>query len=209
MGSYLGADSSLRGKRRDRVSKSSSFTSAVSERYATSLFELARDAKSIDAVEKELSSCLSSIESNDDLKRLVFSPVFSAEQQVKAVSTVCEKSGMTKNNIGRLVANFLCVVAANRRLFLLPTIVDKFHHYAEQSRGEISAEVISASALTSAQEKELKATLKDVAGKDVRLHASVDPDILGGLIVRLGSRQIDTSLATKLSSLKLALKEVG
>ena len=132
------------------MSKSSSLTSAVAERYATSLFDLAHESKCVDAVEKELSSCLSSIESNSDLKRLVFSPVFSSV-----------------------------------------------------------AEVVSAQKLSSAQEKELKATLKAVAGKDVSLRTTVNPDILGGLIVRLGSRQIDTSLSSKLSSLKLALKEVG
>lgn len=191
------------------MSKSPSFTTAVSERYAVSLFDLAHDAKCVDAVEKELASCLSLVRSNKDLQRLVFSPVFSSSQQVKAVSRLCEEAGMMRNNSGRLVGNFLCVIASNRRLFLLPTIVDKYHHLAAQSRGEISAEVVSANALTAAQEKELKATLKGVAGKDVRLHAVVDPSILGGLVVRLGSKQIDTSLATKLSSLKLVLKEVG
>lgn len=191
------------------MSKSPSFTTAVSERYAVSLFDLAHDAKCVDAVEKELASCLSLVRSNKDLQRLVFSPVFSSSQQVKAVSRLCEEAGMMRNNAGRLVGNFLCVIASNRRLFLLPTIVDKYHHLAAQSRGEISAEVVSANALTAAQEKELKATLKGVAGKDVRLHAVVDPSILGGLVVRLGSKQIDTSLATKLSSLKLVLKEVG
>ncbi|MHC5305930.1 F0F1 ATP synthase subunit delta [Bartonella sp. LJL80] len=191
------------------MSKSSSLTSAVAQRYAGSLFDLARDAKCIDAVEKELASCLALVETNNDLKRLVFSPVFSTEEQVKAVSALCDKSGLKGKGAGQLVGNFLRVVAANRRLFALPGIVDAFHHLAAQSRGEISAEVISAHALTAAQEKELKATLKGVAGKEVRLRASVDPKILGGLIVRLGSRQIDTSLVTKLSSLKLALKEVG
>lgn len=191
------------------MSKSSSFTSAVAERYAASLFDLAREAKCVDAVEKELTSCLSLIESNSDLKRLVFSPVFSSVEQEKAVAALCEAAGMNKHAAGHYVGNFLCVVAANRRLFVLPAIVAAFHVMAANFRGEISAEVVSAQELTSAQEKELKVTLKAVAGKDVNLRATVNPDILGGLIVRLGSRQIDTSLLSKLSSLKLALKEVG
>lgn len=191
------------------MSKSSSFTSAVAERYAASLFDLAQEAKCVDAVEKELTSCLSLIESNNDLKRLVFSPVFSSIEQEKAVAALCEAAGMNKNTAGHFVGNFLCVVAANRRLFVLPAIVAAFHVMAAKFRGEVSAEVVSAQELTSAQEKELKVTLKAVAGKDVNLRATVNPDILGGLIVRLGSRQIDTSLLSKLSSLKLALKEVG
>lgn len=191
------------------MSKSSSLTSAVAERYATSLFDLAHESKCVDAVEKELSSCLSSIELNSDLKRLVFSPVFSSVEQEKAVAALCKEAGMGKNTASRYVANFLCVVASNRRLFLLPAIVSAFRGLAAKFRGEISAEVVSAQKLTSAQEKELKATLKAVAGKDVSLRTTVNPDILGGLIVRLGSRQIDTSLSSKLSSLKLALKEVG
>ncbi|WP_295894445.1 F0F1 ATP synthase subunit delta [uncultured Bartonella sp.] len=191
------------------MSKSSSFTSAVAERYAASLFDLAREAKCVDAVEKELTSCLSLIESNSDLKRLVFSPVFSSVEQEKAVAALCEAAGMNKHAASHYVGNFLCVVAANRRLFILPAIVAAFHVMAANFRGEISAEVVSAQELTSAQEKELKVTLKTVAGKDVNLRATVNPDILGGLIVRLGSRQIDTSLLSKLSSLKLALKEVG
>ena len=149
------------------------------------------------------------IESNSDLKRLVFSPVFSSVEQEKAVASLCKEAGMDKNATSRYVANFLCVVASNRRLFVLPAIVSAFHNLAANFRGEISAEVVSAQELTSAQEKELKATLKTVAGKDVNLHKTVNPDILGGLIVRLGSRQIDTSLSSKLFSLKLALKEVG
>lgn len=191
------------------MSKSSSLTSAVAERYAASLFDLAQEAKCVDAVEKELTSCLSLIESNNDLKRLVFSPVFSSVEQEKAVAALCEAAGMNKSTAGHYVENFLCVVAANRRLFVLPAIIAAFHVMAANFRGEVSAEVVSAQELTSAQEKELKATLKAVAGKDVNLRATVNPDILGGLIVRLGSRQIDTSLLSKLSSLKLVLKEVG
>ncbi|WP_297322545.1 F0F1 ATP synthase subunit delta [uncultured Bartonella sp.] len=191
------------------MSKSFSFTSAVAERYATSLFDLAQEAKCVGAVEKELSSCLSLIESDSDFKRLVFSPVFTSAEQVKAISALCDAAGMNKNVASHYVENFLCVVAANRRLFLLPAIIAVFHRMAAQFRGEISAEVVSACALTASQEKELKATLNGVAGKEVNLHKTVNPDILGGLIVRLGSRQIDTSLLSKLSSLKLALKEVG
>ena len=108
-----------------------------------------------------------------------------------------------------LVANFLKVVAANRRLFAVPAMIRSFREIVARQRGEISAEVTSAHALDTAQETELKAALKGVTGKDVAIAVTVDPSILGGLIVKVGSRQIDTSLRTKLSTLKLALKEVG
>lgn len=108
-----------------------------------------------------------------------------------------------------MVGNFLKVVARNRRLFVLPGIIKAFRLLAARHKGEITADVTSAHALTLAQEIELKAALKGVTGKDVAVNVTVDPSILGGLIVKVGSRQIDTSLRTKLSTLKLALKEVG
>ena len=107
------------------------------------------------------------------------------------------------------MANFLKVVASNRRLFAVPGMIKAYRVIAARARGEITADVTSAHALTAAQENELKAALKGVTGKDVAVAVTVDPSILGGLIVKVGSRQIDTSLRTKLSTLKLALKEVG
>lgn len=186
------------------VAQSASPVSAVAERYAGSLFDLALEAKSVAAVEKDLNSVDAMINGSDDLKRLVGSPVFAAEDQVKAISAVASKA-----KIGGLVANFLKVAARNRRLFAVPGMITAFRRIAAEHRGETSAEVTSAHALTSAQEKELKDTLKSVAGKDVAFNVTVDPSLLGGLIVKMGSRQIDSSLRTKLSSLKLSLKEVG
>ena len=101
------------------------------------------------------------------------------------------------------------MVANNRRLFAVPAMIKAFRKIAAEARGEIAAEVTSAHALSAAQEAELKATLKSVAGKDVAISVTIDPSLLGGLVVKIGSRQIDTSLKTKLASLKLALKEVG
>ena len=132
------------------------------------------------------------------------SPVFSTDDQVKAIGAIA-----AKGKLGVLVSNFLKVAAGNRRLFAIPGMITAFRRIAAEHRGETSAEVTSAHALTPAQEKELKDTLKGVAGKDVAFTVAVDPSLLGGLIVKMGSRQIDTSLRTKLSSLKLSLKEVG
>ncbi len=144
------------------------------------------------------------INGSAELKSLVVSPVFTADEQVKAIGAIASKA-----KIGGLVGNFLQVAARNRRLFAVPGMITAFRRIAAEHRGETTAEVTSAHALTAAQEKELKDTLKSVAGKDVAFSVTVDPSLLGGLIVKMGSKQIDTSLRTKLSSLKLSLKEVG
>ncbi|PSH66656.1 F0F1 ATP synthase subunit delta [Phyllobacterium brassicacearum] len=186
------------------MAETSSLISGVAQRYAGSLFGLALEAKSLAEVEQNLDAFEALINGSADLKRLIQSPVFSSDDQVKAISAILNKA-----KIGGLVGNFLRVVAQNRRLFSVPAMIQSFRQIAANHRGEVTADVTSAHALTAAQETELKATLKSVAGKDVTINVTVDPSILGGLIVKLGSRQIDTSLRTKLSSLKLVLKEVG
>ncbi|WP_349362990.1 MAG: F0F1 ATP synthase subunit delta [Roseitalea porphyridii] len=179
-------------------------TSSVADRYARSLHELAAEAGKVDAVEAALGDFETLISESAELKRLIESPVFSADEQAAAMDAILAKAKMEP-----LASNFMHVVARNRRLFALPAMIRAFRDIAARERGEVTAEVTSAAELNATQEKQLKATLKEVAGKDVKLSVTVDPSILGGLIVKLGSRQIDTSLKTKLSSLKLALKEVG
>ncbi|MCM2293391.1 F0F1 ATP synthase subunit delta [Allorhizobium sp. BGMRC 0089] len=179
-------------------------TSAVAERYASSLFELALEEGAIDAVGSDLDRFQAMIDMSEDLQRLVKSPVFTAEDQVAAVASLCDKAGL-----GRLVTNFLKVVAGNRRLFAVSGMITAYRAALARHRGEIAAEVSSAHALSPAQETELKDALKSITGKSVALSLTVDPSLLGGMIVKIGSRQIDTSLRTKLSTLKLALKEVG
>lgn len=186
------------------MAQSTSPISGIAERYAGSLFELALQSKTVSKVEADLASVERMIASSPDLARLMKSPVFSGEDQLKAIVAVADKAG-----IGGLVGNFLRVVARNRRLFAVPAMIKAFRAIAAEQRGEAAAEVTSAHPLTAAQEAELKATLKGVTGKDVAIAVAVDPSLLGGLVVKLGSRQIDTSLKTKLNSLKLALKEVG
>ncbi|MEM8650448.1 MAG: F0F1 ATP synthase subunit delta [Pseudomonadota bacterium] len=186
------------------MANSESMTSGVTARYASALFDLALSEKKIPAVEKDLGRFDALMEGSDDLKRLVVSPVFSAEDQLRAVDAV-----LTKAKITGLVGNFVRVVAKNRRLFAMPGMLTAFRRLVAEHKGEASADVTVATALTAAQTKELKAALKSVVGKDVAINATVDPSILGGMIVKVGSKQIDTSLKTRLSSLKLALKEVG
>jgi F-type H+-transporting ATPase subunit delta len=183
------------------VADNSHQISGVAERYASSLYELAADAKSVDAVAKDLDRFQAMIDSNSDLQRLVSSPVFSAEDQSRSIVALTEKA-----KISGLVGNFLKVVARNRRLF---AVIQSYHETVARERGEVTAEVKTAHALSAAQEKELKAALAGVTGKTVTLNVTIDASLLGGLIVKIGSRQVDTSLRTKLSTLKHTLKEVG
>lgn len=191
-------------KKRPFVAQSTSLISGVAQRYAGSLFELAEQTRSVSRVEKELDRFEKLIDGSGDLKRLIASPVFSGDDQLRAIAAVADKAKITG-----LTGNFLRVVARNRRLFAIPGMIGAFKRIAAEARGEMAAQVISAHALTTAQQKELATTLKGVAGREVAMNLTVDPALLGGMIVRLGSRQIDTSLKTKLNSLKLALKEVG
>lgn len=186
------------------MANSSKHISGVAERYANSLFELAIESKSVESVDKDLAGFEALLASSADLRRLVVSPVFSGDEQLKAISAIADKAG-----IKGLVGNFLRVVARNRRLFAMPGIIRAFRSMVAEYRGEVVADVVSAHALSKAQENELASALKSVAGKDVSMNITVDPAILGGLVVKIGSRQIDTSLRTKLNALKLALKEVS
>lgn len=186
------------------VANSESMTSGVTMRYASALFELAVSENKITAVEKDLGRFQQLLDGSKDLAQLVNSPVFSADEQYSGIDAI-----LTKAKITGLVGNFVRAVTRNRRLFAMPGMLAAFRKLAAEHRGEVTAEVTVAKELTSAQTKELKTTLKGVVGKDVAINATVDPSILGGIIVKVGSRQIDTSIKTRLSSLKLALKEVG
>ncbi len=174
----------------------------VAGRYATALFDLALEEKRLDTVRTELDRFEQMIADSEDLKRLVRSPVFSADQQVKALVPILQKAG-----IEGITANFIKLVASNRRLFALPLIIRAFRALVAKHKGEVSASVTVAEQLSDAHLKSLKDALKGVTGKDVDLNVEVDPAIIGGLVVKLGSRMVDTSLRTKLNSIKTAMKE--
>ena len=187
-----------------RVADSSQSVSGVAERYASSLFALALEEGAVAEVAAALDKFKAMIDDSADLQRLIKSPVFSADEQLRSVTAILDKAG-----ISGIAANFIKVAASNRRLFAVPGMIRAFREIHARHRGEVSADVTAARALTAEQENELKAALKSVTAKDVTINVAVDPAILGGLVVKLGSRQIDTSLRTKLSTLKLSLKEVG
>ena len=182
----------------------SSSVSGVAERYASALFDLAREESALRQVEAELQNVGALIEGSEDLRRLVQSPVFSAADQEAAIGAIADRA-----DIRGLTGNFLRLVAKNRRLFTLPGIIIAFRNMAARQRGEVTAEVTSAHPLSEGQVVELKAALHEKLGKHVTLHAHVNPAILGGLIVRVGSRMIDSSLRTRLMTIKTQLKEVG
>jgi F-type H+-transporting ATPase subunit delta len=178
--------------------------SGVSGRYATALFELARDEKSIDAVRADLDRFEAMLTDSGDLKRLVRSPVFSADSQSKALAAVLEQAG-----ISGTAANFLKVLTANRRLFAVSDVMRAFRALVARFKGEATADVTVAEPLSDRNLDVLKTALKSVTGKDVALNVNVDPAIIGGLVVKLGSRMVDSSLRTKLNSIKHAMKEAG
>jgi F-type H+-transporting ATPase subunit delta len=179
------------------------FVSGVAGRYATALFELASEAGAVDAVKADLDSFTALIAEIDDLKRLVRSPVFSAEEQEKAITAILDKVG-----ISGLAGNFFKTVAANRRLFAIESIVRAYDALAAEARGEVVAEVTVAQPLSDAHAATLKEALDTMTGKHVKLAVEVDPSLLGGLKVKIGSRLVDASLKTKLNSIRYAMKEV-
>ena len=173
-------------------------------RYATALFELARDAKSVDAVKADLDRFDSLIAASPDLLRMVRSPIFSAEEQSRALSAILQNA-----TISGLAAQFLSVLTANRRLFAVGDVIRAYRALVARFKGEITADVTVAQELSAANLDALKTALKSVTGKDVDLRVKVDPAIIGGLVVKLGSRMVDSSLRTKLNSIKHAMKEAG
>ncbi|MFC3695266.1 F0F1 ATP synthase subunit delta [Chenggangzhangella methanolivorans] len=173
-------------------------------RYASALFDLAKEQSALDAVSKDLDVVTAALAESEDLRRLIKSPVFSAEEQARAMGAVLDKLG-----VSGLTANFVKLVASNRRLFALESMIRGFRALAAADRGATTAEVTVAEELSSQRRDELASALKEITGKTVDFDVKVDPKILGGLIVRLGSRMVDASLKTKLNSIKLAMKEVG
>lgn len=176
--------------------------SGMAGRYATALFELAREEKKLDAVKADLDRFDALINENPDLERLVRSPVFSADEQGKALAAILKKAG-----IAGITANFLNVIVGNRRLFAVRDVIKNFRKLLAHHKGEVTAEVTAAEKLSDTQLGALKGALKSVTGKDVDLNVRVDPAIIGGLVVKLGSRMVDSSLRTKLNSIKYAMKE--
>lgn len=180
-----------------------SIVSGMAGRYATALFELALETKSIDAIKADLEKFDALIAESADLSRLVHSPVFGADAQLRALSAILDKAG-----IKGLAANFLRVLVTNRRLFAARNVIRGYRALVAQHRGEVTAQVTVAEPLNDKHRDALKDALKSVTGgKDIEFDVKVDPAIIGGLIVKVGSRMVDSSLRTKLNAIKIAMKE--
>jgi F-type H+-transporting ATPase subunit delta len=192
----------LADKSKDKVAGSETIVSGMAGRYATALFELALEGNAIDAVTSDLNKFDAMIAGSPDLARLVKSPVFGAEEQLRAVGALLDKAG-----IGGLAGKFVRLVASNRRLFAIQDVIRAYKAMVAKHKGEVTAQVTVAEKLSDARLGELKAALKSVTGKDVQVDVKIDPAIIGGLIVKLGSRMIDSSLRTKLNAIKFAMKE--
>jgi F-type H+-transporting ATPase subunit delta len=177
--------------------------SGMAGRYASALFELALEGKALDQVKAELDKFEQLMSDNADLERLVRSPVFGADEKLKALSAILDKAG-----IKGLAANFLRVLTTNRRLFAARDVIRAYRALVAKHRGEVTAQVTVAEKMSDKNLAALKDALKaKTAGKDIDLDVTIDPAIIGGLIVKVGSQMVDSSLRTKLNSIKLAMKE--
>ena len=186
------------------VSEPASISSGIANRYATAVFELAKDSNKLDVLEKDLGEIEAVLGENAEFRDLISSPVYSRDQQAASIGAIAKKMGLSE-----LVANTLGLMAGKRRLFVLPQLVAGLRAMIAEEKGEITADVIAATALNAAQQKDLAASLKASTGKDVKINTTVDESLIGGLIVKVGSKMIDTSIRSKLNALQNTMKEVG
>jgi F-type H+-transporting ATPase subunit delta len=186
------------------LAEQNSVVTQIARPYAAALFDLSKSEGSLDVVEAGLTDLQRLSAESDDFRRFLRSPVISAEHKSAAADAI-----LAKANAAPTVAKFVKVVARNGRLFALPAIIKAFRALAAQDRGEVNADVTSAAPLSPAQLSSLADTLKQKIGKTVTLTEHVDPSLIGGLQVKVGSRMIDSSLKTKLTAIRIAMKEVG
>ncbi len=186
------------------MSEPASISSGIASRYATAVFELAKEDKSVAKIESDLDALDAALTDSADFRDLIASPMYTREEQGNAITALSKKMDLTP-----VMTNVLGLMAQKRRLFVLPQLVATLRAQIAEDKGEVTADVVSAKALTKGQADKLAKTLKERVGKDVKINATVDESLIGGLIVKVGSKMIDTSIASKLNSLQNAMKEVG
>ncbi|MEO9651061.1 MAG: F0F1 ATP synthase subunit delta [Roseobacter sp.] len=186
------------------MSEPASISTSIAARYATAVYEIAKDEKAVAALESDINALQSAISDSEDLRALVSSPIYSREEQAAAVSALATKMGLSST-----MGNTLTLMAQKRRLFVVPQLMSNLRDLIAEDKGEVTADVVSAKALTKTQAEKLAKTLKASTGKTVTLNATVDESLIGGLVVKVGSRMIDTSIRSKLNSLQNVMKEVG
>jgi len=186
------------------VSEPASISSGIAARYATAIFDLAREAGALTALAADIDALEAALAASADLRGVVASPLLSRADQQRAVVAVAKAMGLSL-----IASNTLALMAQKRRLFVLPQMIADVRARIAEEKGEMTAEVTAATKLTAAQSKQLAATLKARFGKDVKLKTAVDGSLIGGLVVKLGSIMIDTSIKAKLAALQNSMKEVG
>jgi F-type H+-transporting ATPase subunit delta len=178
--------------------------SGLAERYAAALFELADERHALDEAAGDLRELRAMLGASADLGRLVRSPVLSRADQGKAMAALAENAKLSK-----LTADFIAIVARNRRLFAVPAMIEAYLAKLAERRGEVTAEITAAQSLTEAQQGALTEQLRRVVGSRVAIDVRVDPSLLGGMVVKIGSRMVDGSIKGQLQRLQLSMKGIG
>ena len=186
------------------MAESVSISTGIAARYAAAVFDLAKEGGTLKALEADVAALGDALSSSPDLLAMVSSPVVGREDQARAMAAIGTKMGLSD-----LTGNTIALMASKRRLFVLPQLVSDVQARIAAEKGEVTADVVSATKLSAAQAKKLAETLKAKVGKTVKLNATVDESLIGGLIVKLGSTMIDTSVKARLAALQNAMKEVG
>ena len=186
------------------MSQGASLTAGIAARYATALFELSKEANDLPALERDVGTLSRALSESGDLRRAIQSPVYAREDTANALSEVARRLG-----IGDFFTNALSIMAMRRRLFILPQLLQRIQELIEEEFGIERAEAVSASPLSGEQFAILERTLAEKTGKRMKIDLQIDRNLVGGMIVRVGSRMVDSSIRTKLNKLENAMKEVG
>ena len=186
------------------MSETASISTGIAHRYASAVFDLAKEGKKVKAIETDLDTLAGALNESEDFRNLIHSPIYTRAEQGEAIAAISKKMKLSPT-----MANTMALMASKRRLFVLPQLVKTLRDAIAEDKGEVTAEVISAKALTKAQSDKLAKSLKATTGKTVTLQATVDETLIGGLVVKVGSKMIDTSIRSKLNSLQNVMKEVG
>ena len=186
------------------MSETASISTGIAERYASAVYDLAKEGKKVKNIEADLDALHAVLNDSEDFRNLIHSPVYTRDQQGAAVAALAKEMELSP-----VMTNTLALMATKRRLFVLPQLVKTLRAQIAEDKGEVTAEVTSAKALTKAQSDKLAKSLTASTGKTVTLQATVDESLIGGLVVKVGSKMIDTSIRSKLNSLQNVMKEVG
>ena len=186
------------------MSEPASISTGIAKRYAAAIFEIAKENNDLAGLESGINDLSEALSESAELRDVISSPLISRADQQKAITAVADKMGLNP-----ILRNTLALMAQKRRLFVLPQLIKVLREMLAEERGEVTAEVVSAKPLTKTQLEKLSKTLSERVGKDVTIHATVDESLIGGLVVKVGSQMIDSSIRSKLNSLQNAMKEVG